>query len=211
MEIAEDVGMDAIIGVASTEEEKPREAMLTISQAAKLKVLLQTCKSDQNKKKQIANEFEELVLYIINIDKRSEEAFKGANTIQANDFVESLIISSDVTSDIPSELRTSSLTIIRKIIESENKNKNETRPSSEWDTSDYEQYAHQIKEAQDMLNRLQVVGLLCRIIEKETKRAILEEALQVSIAVLIGGNYTSQMNFHEYIEKDAENAFLQKL
>ena len=72
-----------------------------------------------------------------------------------------------MTSDISSELRTSSLRIIRNIIESENKNKSETRPSSEWDTPDWSAYGIQIKESQEMLNKLEVVGLLCRIIEKE--------------------------------------------
>ena len=62
-----------------------------------------------------------------------------------------------------------------------------------------------------MLNKLNVVGLLCRIIEKESKRAILEEALLVAIAVLLGGNNTSQMEFHNYIVKDQENRFIQKV
>ena len=62
-----------------------------------------------------------------------------------------------------------------------------------------------------MLNKLNVVGLLSRLIEKETKKAILEEALLVAIAVLLGGNNTSQMHFHDYIKKDSENAFLQKI
>ena len=76
-----------------------------------------------------------------------------------------------MTSDISSELRTRSLKIIRKIIESENKSKDSgTRPSAEWETEDWEAYSIQIKERQDMLNELKVVDLLCRIIEKETKR-----------------------------------------
>ena len=47
-----------------------------------------------------------------------------------------------------------------------------------------------------MLNGLGVVGLLCRIIAKENKRAILEEAILVAIAVLLGGNNDSQQLFH---------------
>ena len=39
-----------------------------------------------------------------------------------------------------------------------------------------------------MLNKLGVVNLLCRILSKESKRAILEEAILVAIAVLLGGN-----------------------
>ena len=62
-----------------------------------------------------------------------------------------------------------------------------------------------------MLNRLEVANLLCRIITYETKRAILEEALLVSVAVLLGGNAESQSQFHAYIVKDKQNAFLIKI
>ena len=41
----------------------------------------------------------------------------------------------------------------------------------------------------------------------ETKREIIEEALMVCIAVLLGGNEKSQMKFHEYIQEDLENQF----
>lgn len=171
---------------------------------------MQTLRTDEQQKKQIAKEFELLVLYIINIDSRTEEAFKGANTIQNADFIRSLIISTDVSSSIPADLRTSSLSIIRKIIESENKSATSTN-SSQWDTDDWSNYEDQIVERQTMLNNLGVVKLLCRIISKETKRAILEEAVLVAIAVLLGGNNQSQMLFHEYIVNDFDNLFLRKI
>lgn len=50
-----------------------------------------------------------------------------------------------------------------------------------------------------MLIKMDLVKLLCRIISMETKREIIEEALMVCIAVLLGGNEKSQMKFHEYI------------
>ena len=150
------------------------------------------------------------MLYIINIDSRTGIAFKGANTIKNADFIQSLIISTDVSSSIPSELRTSSLTIIRKIIESENKSETGTN-SSQWDTEDWNSYEEQIIERQTMLNDLGVVTLLCRVIAKEPKRAILEEAFLVAIAVLLGGNSQSQQLFHEYIVNDTDNEFLQKV
>ena len=155
-----------------------------------MKIFMQCCRSDQTKKQQVSKEFEDLVSYIINIDTRTETAFKGANTIQNADFLKSLIISTDVTSSISSELRTSSLTIIRKIVESENKGETGTN-SSQWDTDDWSSYEDQIVERQTMLNELGVVPLICRIISKENKRAILEEAILVAIAVLLGGNNQS--------------------
>ena len=62
-----------------------------------------------------------------------------------------------------------------------------------------------------MLNDLGVVNLLCRILAKEAKRAIGEEAILVAIAVLLGGNNQSQSLFHEYILQDNDNEFLQKI
>lgn len=49
--------------------------------AQKLKIIMQACRSDSSKKQQIAKEFEELVSTIINIDIRTELAFRGAFTI----------------------------------------------------------------------------------------------------------------------------------
>lgn len=62
-----------------------------------------------------------------------------------------------------------------------------------------------------MLNDLGIVKVLCNILRKETKRAILEEAVLVCIAVLLGGNKTSQTLFHEFILNDEENIFLYKI
>ena len=104
------------------------------------------------------------------------------------------------------------MNIIRKIIESENQTEDHGKANaSEWETEDWEAYKEQIVEQQEMLNRLNVVGLLGRIITKETKKAILEEALLVAIAVLVGGNSTSQQQFLKYIEDDIDNAFLSKI
>ena len=43
-----------------------------------------------------------------------------------------------------------------------------------------------------MLNELNLAELLCRLIAKETKREIREEAFLVAIALLLGGNLVSQ-------------------
>jgi hypothetical protein len=58
-----------------------------------------------------------------------------------------------------------------------------------------------------MLTKMNLVSLLCRIISKEIKREIKEEALMVCIAVLLGGNEKSQLKFGTYIEEDNENEF----
>ena len=96
-----------------------------------------TCRTDDGRKKLVAKEFEELVKQIILIDRRTAVAFKGANTIINAEFIKSLISSTDITSSIPSELRTSSLVILRKIIESENKQNDVPESSAYWDTDDW--------------------------------------------------------------------------
>lgn len=102
-------------------------------------------RSDNDMKAQLVKEFEQLVMSIIFIPKKSKEAFKGANTIEVKDFINSLIKSTDVTSDIPTSLRTQSLKIIRKVIESENKNC--TTSALEWDTEDYLPFKILIQDA----------------------------------------------------------------
>lgn len=75
---------------------------------------------------------------IIYIPKKTNIAFKGANTIEVREFICSLISSTDITSDIPTPLRTQSLKIIRKVIESENKQS--TTSALEWENDDWKPY-----------------------------------------------------------------------
>jgi hypothetical protein len=72
-------------------------------------------------------------------------AFKGANTITVKEFINSLIKSTDITSDIPTSLKTQSLKIIRKVIESENKSV--TSSAMEWENEDFRPYKVQITDA----------------------------------------------------------------
>lgn len=58
-------------------------------------------RSDNDMQAQLVREFEQLVTSIIQIPKKTGEAFKGANTIEVKDFISSLIKSTDVMSDIP--------------------------------------------------------------------------------------------------------------
>ena len=88
----------------------------------------------------------------------------------------------------------------------ENKNKAcSNKPSVEWDSDDWGMFEEEIIEKQNMLIELGVVKLLCNLIAFESKRAIKEEALLVSIACLLGGNYDTQEYFGKYIKQDATN------
>jgi hypothetical protein len=82
------------------------------------------------------------------------------------------------------------LKIIRKVIESENLGVT-TSSAAEWDTDDWISYRELIINAQNMLNAMDLIRLICRIISYEAKREIKEEAFMVGIAVLLGGNINS--------------------
>lgn len=88
-------------------------------------------RSDNDMKAQQVKEFEQLVLSIIRINSKTQLGFKGANTIEVREYIGSLIKSTDITSDIPTALRTQSLKIVRKVIESENKNS--TASAQDWE------------------------------------------------------------------------------
>ena len=87
--------------------------------------------------------------------------------------------------------------IIRKVIESENKNS--IKPAIFWEGDEFAPFRIQIQDAQDMLVNMDLVPLLCRIVSMENKREIREEAMLVCIATLFGGNENTQMAFCRYI------------
>jgi hypothetical protein len=78
------------------------------------------------------------------IKKKSEIGFNGKNTLDTKEILKSLIKLTDIDSEIEKDLRKTSLKILRKIVEMENKDLN--TPSAYWDTDDWDKYKHQILE-----------------------------------------------------------------
>ena len=63
-----------------------------------------------------------------------------------------------------------------------------------------------------MLVELKVVPLICRIVSYSKRVSVVEEAILVAIAVLLGGNEESQEEFNNYIvEVDTYNDFLLRI
>jgi hypothetical protein len=110
-------------------------------------------------------EFEGLVLYIINITLKTEEAYKGLNTIDIKDIINALIKISDISSDIDKILRIACLKVIRKVVELENKNS--LTPASTWDSEDWINFKAEIRSKQMMLLKLGVVKLVCNLVAFE--------------------------------------------
>jgi hypothetical protein len=104
--------------------------MPQISQARKLKAYMESAKKSPTLHKHFEEEFEELVVYIIQITLKTEDAFKGSNTLDVKDIIKSLIKISDITSDIQWNLRIICLKVIRKVVELENKR--EYLPAFDW-------------------------------------------------------------------------------
>lgn len=122
------------------------------------------------------------------------------------EIIQALIKISDIQSDIDKNLRIVCLKIIRKCIEMECPGA--TKPASQWEVDDWGKYRDEIRKKQTMLIDLKVIPLLCNLIAFEPKLAIKEEALQVSIAILLGGFNKSQLEFDSYIIRDERNLFL---
>lgn len=154
-----------------------------------LRTLLNTIETDPEFIDEQEEEFEMLVKSILDIEQKSLAGFEGKCTLQTEDILRSLIKLTDVNEiKIEEGLLAYSMKILRKVIEVENvKNK---EPASEWETEDWEKFAENIQEKQEMLAELDVVGLICRIISQDSLLGdeMFEEAILVAIACLLGGN-----------------------
>ena len=176
-----------------------------LTQAEKLKAYLTSVNTSDQLILEYEKEFEEIVVYIIYIKNKTEQAFEGNNTLDVKELIQSLIKISGIESDIDPNLRIICLKVIRKVIELEYIG--ETEPALEWD-EEWEKYAEEIEKKQAMLIELGVINLICDLIAYEKKRVIKEEGLLVAVACLLGGNEDSQTMFNEYIRYDNNNTFM---
>ena len=81
-------------------------------------------------------EFEDLVIYILGINQKTEDAFKGTNTLNVDEVIKALIQISGINSDIDKNLRIICLKVIRKVVELEARGQNS--PAAQWDPDDWE-------------------------------------------------------------------------
>lgn len=115
-----------------------------LTKAMKLKAYMLSAKTSEEINAEFEKEFEELIISIIFIKKKSEMGFEGKNTLESKDIIKSLIKLTDVQSDIDKDLRQVALKILRKAIEMENKEFQ--TPAAKWDTDDWIKYEFYIKE-----------------------------------------------------------------
>ena len=101
-----------------------------------------SCSTNDSLIKEFETEFEDLVMYIIQIQQKTQKAFDGNNTLIVKEIINALISISDTDSSIERPLRIVCLKIIRKVVELENKTL--TTPAFEWDTEDWENFRAEI-------------------------------------------------------------------
>jgi len=136
-----------------------------LSNAQKLKAYLSSVSTSDTMIEEFEKEFEEIVNYIIYIKNKTEKAFDGFNTLGVEELIKSLIMLSDIDTDIEPNLRIICLKVIRKVIELENKKL--TTPSSTWMADDWSSFEEEIVQKQEILVDLGVIRLLCNLIAFE--------------------------------------------
>lgn len=94
------------------------------------------------------------------------------------------------------ELHITGLTLLRKIIEVENKGL--TSPAADWDGEDWLDYQKVVLSKQNSLVSIGTIEFLCKHIQEIDDDDILEATLLVCITLLIGGNRASQDAFYTY-------------
>jgi hypothetical protein len=75
--------------------------------------------SSEKLTKEFETEFEEIVMFIINIRSKSLKAFEGLNTLDVTELIQSLVMVSGVGTGVEANLRIICLKVFRKIIEME--------------------------------------------------------------------------------------------
>lgn len=146
-------------------------------------------------------EFEELVLWVCNIEKRISVIMKKVadakneifNPTSFQNVKYSPILSSFMTlldsKCMAKDLHITGLTLLRKIIEVENKQM--TTPASDWDGEDWLDYQKVILSKQNSLVQIGTIEFLCKHMQEIDDDDILEAILLVCITLLIGGNRAS--------------------
>jgi hypothetical protein len=124
-------------------------------------------------------EFEELVLWITNIELRISDIVQTSNQYTEESF-ENLTFASIVSAilqmldkrELSKQLHLIGLQIIRKLVEVENRNL--LTPAADWDTDDYIEFKSQILAKQDALVEIGTVQFICKHIAELDDDDLLE-------------------------------------
>ena len=97
--------------------------------------------------------------------------------------------------------------LIRKIVEVENQEC--LTPAADWDSDDWVPYKRMIQVKQSYLVERGCIPFLCKLLSDQADERVREEVILVCIALILGGNVTSQNAFFDYmVLEDQRNLFL---
>ena len=177
------------------------------STAMRMALHLQELKVMQQFNDAVELEFEDLARSIINLKEKSTIGFGGVCTIEPFDVITAIVDLTDMEGiqltldQIPVALK-----VLRKIVEVENPDT--MKPAAEW-TGEEDDPTPEIIRNQNLLAKADACYLVANLIKNEKGDAVTYEALLLGIALLIGGNYTVQMKFLDFMLED--NKFLNVL
>jgi hypothetical protein len=137
------------------------------------------------------------------VEDESEEYFHGFSTIYFPEIAESLIllVNPEEGEEHSDEMTCSGLIILRKIIEFENQQediKEQHKPCYEWESDEWELYKSSVIKRQDELCELNLVEVLGSVISSDKSKELKIEAINLCIALVLGGNLKAQEKFYDY-------------
>lgn len=154
-------------------------------------------------------EFEDLVLWVTNIDNRisfimQQNAMSTGDTRFFQQSFENVSFKPIVASFmklldsqcLKKDLHITGLTLLRKIVEIENKE--QLTPSADWQGEDWFEYSMVIQAKQNQLVEIGCVEFVCKHIQEIEDEDILEQTFLVCITLLLGGNIRSQEAFYNF-------------
>lgn len=157
-------------------------------------------------------EFTELVQWVSLVDSKVKKIMgKGDVNLFSNvtylNIVGSLLRLLDAKV-LSKQLQIAGLSILRKIIEMENKDL--VTPSADWNTEDWVNYRGIIRMKQDSMVERGAIQFLCKHISEVEDAEIQEECLLVCISLVLGGNTKAQETFYAFMcnEDAQENKFM---
>lgn len=167
-------------------------------------------------------EFELLVMWVTKIDLRINHIMTNQAKVSGDKFnlksfenVSYFPIVSSFMALLDSkclgrDLHITGLTLLRKIVEVENKEI--VTPSADWQGDDWVDYKKIIRAKQDSLVKIGCIEFLCKHIQDIDDDEILEQTFLVCITLLLGGNIKSQDAFFNYFQiQDPQNIIMIKL
>ena len=87
------------------------------------------------------------------------------------------------------EMHITGLTLLRKLVEVENKEL--TTPAADWESDEWELYQDIISAKQTSLVDIGCIEFLCKHMQEHDEIEIIEETFLVCITLLLGGNIKS--------------------